>query len=336
MKNTMATLPCPHPEGDVTWSRYINGKKVTLVTIKNGREIITDKRYGSLADHSLVITNVKSYDSAMYHCNHKEIYLHVITDPNMVVPNAQPEGGNVPVTPINDIQGFGLAPDQRGKAADTESSDIWKVPVGAVIGAALMLLAMLTLRFCTKKRAERSTNLDKTVTEPPKTKSKKAVKGKSSAVVDGLSTDEMSKDQLEEHIVRLREELDREREERSYFQLERDKIQAFWEISKRNLEETKAELRNRRREREEAEERHRVEITVYKQKLKHVLSEHHDIVSELKMNGVASTALTRNQQTQSELKLRRDVHGLQADVREKERHNDNCVKELELQKGFII
>lgn len=68
--------------------------------------------------------------------------------------------------------------------------------------------------------------------------------------------------QLEEHIVRLREELDREREERSYFQLERDKIQAFWEISKRSLEETKAELRNRHREREEAEERHRVEITV--------------------------------------------------------------------------
>ncbi|XP_042247658.1 uncharacterized protein LOC121883443 [Thunnus maccoyii] len=165
LQNTVATLPCPHPEGDVTWSRYINGKKMTLVTIKNGQEIITDKRYGSLADHSLVITNVKSYDSAMYHCNHKEIYLHVITDPNMVVPNAQPEGVNVPVTPINDIQGFGLAPDQKGKAADTESSDIWKVPVGAVIGAALMLLAILTLRFCTKKRAERSTNLDKTVTE---------------------------------------------------------------------------------------------------------------------------------------------------------------------------
>lgn len=60
--------------------------------------------------------------------------------------------------------------------------------------------------------------------------------------------------QLEEHIVRLREELDREREERRYFQLERDKIQAFWEISKRNLEETKAELRNRHREREEAED----------------------------------------------------------------------------------
>lgn len=37
---------------------------------------------------------------------------------------------------------------------------------------------------------------------------------------------------------------------------------SFWGISKRDLEETKAELRNRRRERDEAEERHRVEISV--------------------------------------------------------------------------
>ncbi|XP_070711656.1 dynein regulatory complex subunit 4-like [Pempheris klunzingeri] len=165
---------------------------------------------------------------------------------------------------------------------------------------------------------------------PPKTKSKKAAKGKTSAVVDGLSTEEMSKDQLEEHIVRLREELDREREERSYFQLERDKIQAFWEVAKRSLEETKAELRNRLREREEAEERHRVEVTVYKQKLKHVLSEHHDTTSGLKMDGVASTSLIQNQHAESELGLRRERHGLQADLREKRLHNQNCIKELKL------
>ena len=30
--------------------------------------------------------------------------------------------------------------------------------------------------------------------------------------------------QLEEHVKRLREELEREREERNYFQLERDKV----------------------------------------------------------------------------------------------------------------
>lgn len=68
--------------------------------------------------------------------------------------------------------------------------------------------------------------------------------------------------QLEQHIVRLREELDREREERNYFQLERDKIHTFWEITRRQLEEKKAELRNKDREMEEAEERHQVEIKV--------------------------------------------------------------------------
>lgn len=67
---------------------------------------------------------------------------------------------------------------------------------------------------------------------------------------------------MEEHIGRIREELDREREERNYFQLERDKIHTFWEITRRQLEEKKAELRNKDREMEEAEERHQVEIKV--------------------------------------------------------------------------
>lgn len=67
---------------------------------------------------------------------------------------------------------------------------------------------------------------------------------------------------MEEHISRIREELDREREERNYFQLERDKIHTFWEITRRQLEEKKAELRNKDREMEEAEERHQVEIKV--------------------------------------------------------------------------
>lgn len=67
---------------------------------------------------------------------------------------------------------------------------------------------------------------------------------------------------MEEHVARIREELDREREERNYFQLERDKIHTFWEITRRQLEEKKAELRNKDREMEEAEERHQVEIKV--------------------------------------------------------------------------
>uniref|UniRef100_A0A8D3BHR5 Dynein regulatory complex subunit 4 n=1 Tax=Scophthalmus maximus TaxID=52904 RepID=A0A8D3BHR5_SCOMX len=166
----------------------------------------------------------------------------------------------------------------------------------------------------------------------PKSKSKKAGKGKgkSPAVVDGHSTEEMSKDQLEQHIVRLREELEREREERSYFQLETNKIQGLWEVSRVELEREKDKLRVGQREREEAEERHRVEISVYKQKLKHVLSEQHQNVSELKMDAAAAASLLQRQNTESELGLRTDTQGLQADGREKRLRDDNCIEELTL------
>lgn len=63
-------------------------------------------------------------------------------------------------------------------------------------------------------------------------------------------------------MLRLRDELDREREERNFFQLERDKVNSFWEISKQQLEETRATVRNKERELEDAEERHQVEIKV--------------------------------------------------------------------------
>lgn len=68
--------------------------------------------------------------------------------------------------------------------------------------------------------------------------------------------------QLLEHMARLRQELERERQERSSFQLECNRIQSYWEITRRELEERKAELRNRDREMEEAEERHQLEIKV--------------------------------------------------------------------------
>ncbi|XP_060948140.1 dynein regulatory complex subunit 4-like isoform X2 [Limanda limanda] len=162
----------------------------------------------------------------------------------------------------------------------------------------------------------------------PKSKSKKPGKMKSSAVVDSLSTEDMSKDQLEEHVARLREELEREREERSFFQLERDKIQTLWETSRRDVEQGQDELRQRRRERDETQQRHRVEISVYKQKLKHVLSEQHHTVSELKMDAAAAAALIQNRHAGAELELRSDT--LPADASEKMLRNTKSVEELKL------
>jgi len=56
-------------------------------------------------------------------------------------------------------------------------------------------------------------------------------------LIDGVDTSAMTRDQLEAFALRLKAEMDREREERNYFQLERDKIRTFWEITRQQLGE---------------------------------------------------------------------------------------------------
>lgn len=165
---------------------------------------------------------------------------------------------------------------------------------------------------------------------PKKQAGKKGKGGKAPAVVDAVSLEEMSKEQLQEHITRLRKELDREREERNYFQLERDKIHTFWEITRRQLEEKKAELRNKDREMEEAEERHQVEIKVYKQKVKHLLYEHQENLSELKAEGTLSMKRAQKDHWAQEAELRKEMRSLKVDLKEQELANEVVVKNLRL------
>lgn len=180
---------------------------------------------------------------------------------------------------------------------------------------------------------------------PPKKKKsgKKGKKGKKSGkkaktptVIDGISTEEMSKEQLEEHIVRLREELDREREERNYFQLERDKVNTFWEITKRQLEEKKAELRNKDREMEDAEERHQIEIKVYKQKVKHLLYEHQNNISELKAESTVALKLAQDDHGKLEEDLRKDKRSLKVSYKEQELANEDVVKTVKKDHDRLI
>ncbi|XP_029780748.1 dynein regulatory complex subunit 4 isoform X1 [Suricata suricatta] len=163
----------------------------------------------------------------------------------------------------------------------------------------------------------------------PKKKGKRG-KTKGTPIVDGLAPEDMSKEQVEEHVGRIREELDREREERNYFQLERDKIHTFWEITRRQLEEKKAELRNKDREMEEAEERHQVEIKVYKQKVKHLLYEHQNNLTEMKAEGTVAMKLAQKEHRTQEGALRKDMRALKVELKEQELANEVVVKNLRL------
>ncbi|XP_040056475.1 dynein regulatory complex subunit 4 isoform X2 [Gasterosteus aculeatus] len=167
-------------------------------------------------------------------------------------------------------------------------------------------------------------------TMPPKGKgsSKKPPKARTPTLIDGLTKDELSKEQLEEHIMRLREQLDREREERNYFQLERDKIHTFWEITDSKLEEVKAEKKNFDKDMEEDEGRHQVEIKVFRQKMKHLLCEHQNAVSELKAHGLVSKQLVQEKQEQLQTELHKEMRAVKVNMQEL--NNETLVKELEV------
>lgn len=151
---------------------------------------------------------------------------------------------------------------------------------------------------------------------------------KEPVMIDGVSPDDMSKEQLMDHINRFREELDREREERNYFQLERDKIATFWEITRRKHEQSKAQLRNKDREMEDSQERHQVEIKVYKQKVKHLLYENQQNIAEVRGESASQLRLQTNDHRSTQRKLQGDVRSQQKAGREAELAHEDGTKEL--------
>lgn len=74
-------------------------------------------------------------------------------------------------------------------------------------------------------------------------KGPKKAKGKAIDTVDGVDTTKMNREQLEIYAHKILEEMEREREERNFFQLERDKLRTFWEITRHQLEEARATIR---------------------------------------------------------------------------------------------
>lgn len=141
----------------------------------------------------------------------------------------------------------------------------------------------------------------------------------------------MSTEELQTKIVELEKEKSREEESRNYMQLERDKISAFWEITKKELDDKKAEMRNKDREMEEMEERHQVEIKVYKQKVKHLLYEHQHNITTLKADGEMALKLKHDESAKEATSLQQDKRSLKLEIKESELAHEDVVRQLKLE-----
>ncbi|XP_030872719.1 dynein regulatory complex subunit 4 [Leptonychotes weddellii] len=81
---------------------------------------------------------------------------------------------------------------------------------------------------------------------------------------------------------------------------------------------------------EEAEERHQVEIKVYKQKVKHLLYEHQNNLTEVKAEGAVVMKLAQKEHRTQEGALRKDMRALKVELKEQELTNEVVVKNLRL------
>uniref|UniRef100_A0A7S0N549 Growth arrest-specific protein 8 domain-containing protein n=1 Tax=Pyramimonas obovata TaxID=1411642 RepID=A0A7S0N549_9CHLO len=168
---------------------------------------------------------------------------------------------------------------------------------------------------------------------PKKAKAGKGKKGKGGAKAEGEGGGDVeaaSTEELNSKITTLEKEKNKEEEYRNYMQLERDKVNAFWEITKKDLEDKKAELRNKDREMEEMEERHQVEIKVYKQKVKHLLYEHQNNITTLKADGEMALKLQQDEFAKREDELQQDKRSLKLDLKEMELAHEDVVRQLKL------
>lgn len=128
----------------------------------------------------------------------------------------------------------------------------------------------------------------------------------------------MTREQLEVFAHRIKEENEREREERNFFQLERDKLRTFWEITRAELDETKAKLRNKDRQIEDEAEKNDEELKFYKQKVKHLQYEHQHDLTEARAQGLVSLKLAQDEHIQQEREYLSDKRDLKLKAKENE------------------
>ena len=131
-------------------------------------------------------------------------------------------------------------------------------------------------------------------------------------------------------------QLNQAKQLRNFYQLERDKVQKFWDISKKELANIKHELLNADEEIERMEANHEVEKKVYKQKVRHLNYEHRMMTQEIRAQSdreIEEITLKHQEQMQLLASQKQLLHTEVCTMKEK--HEDK-VKEARTEHDFLV
>lgn len=97
---------------------------------------------------------------------------------------------------------------------------------------------------------------------------------------------------------------------------ERLRINYFWLVGKKELEDKQAELRNKEREFQDLDEKHKIEIKIYKQRLKHLVFQNQDQLTQLKKDSQITLKNIEDEHRVNERELKQDIRSLKVAKKE--------------------
>lgn len=162
----------------------------------------------------------------------------------------------------------------------------------------------------------------------PKPKAKKGKKKDEGEEVDTNNADQTEWNFLKTEADRLYKLTQKEEHDFNEFQQQREKLNYFWIVEKKKLEDKRAELRNKERELQDLEEKHQVEIKIYKQRLKHLLQEHQNEVTHKKTESELALKMSQDDNRENESDVKEDKRNLNIELKEIEISHEEYIRGL--------
>mmetsp|Transcript_2603 Transcript_2603/g.4739 ORF Transcript_2603/g.4739 Transcript_2603/m.4739 type:complete len:476 (+) Transcript_2603:155-1582(+) len=162
----------------------------------------------------------------------------------------------------------------------------------------------------------------------PKAKGKKKDKKGEGEEVDTNNADQTEWNSLKTEADRLYKLTQKEEHDFNEFQQQREKLNYFWIVEKKKLEDKRAELRNKERELQDLEEKHQVEIKIYKQRLKHLLQEHQNEITHKKTESEVALKMAQDDNRENESDVKEDKRNLNIELKEIEISHEEYIRGL--------
>lgn len=128
---------------------------------------------------------------------------------------------------------------------------------------------------------------------------------------------------------KLDEDVKQEDQMAAQYSCERERINYFWIISKKQLEEKRAELSNKEREKEEIQNRHDIELKQKKQMIKHVRFQNLDQLTDLKIKQEIQLKSEEDRHRIEARQLKADSRALKVQEKEQEIRNEDYVRVMQ-------